>query len=526
MDYKWKVFSVTSIAVLMVAVDSTVVLLAIYPIESALNSNFVTIVWIVMAYLLVTTTFGLSLGRLGDLFGRKLMFNIGFIVFTIGSGLCGLSQTGLELVAFRGVQGFGGALILSNAFAILSEVFPARERGKAFGINAVVWNGGSILGIVLGGVIIGVFNDWRLIFYINIPIGVFGTYWAYRTIHPPAPRAADAKKPYFDMPGAITFTGGVLSLLLGVTDGIVNHWQWSNMSVWLPLALAPVFFVGFILWELRYSLDPLFHPQFFTSLVFSTSVATVFLQTLAIFSVNFLLLFYFEGVAKVPILTASLLVLPMALASSVAGPLGGILSDRIGPKYIASGGLACQAVVLFFLTRLTASTTLPEVGILEALFGMGGGLFFPANTSTIMSASPPGKFGVGSGIMNTFRNTGMILSFAVSLTAITAMVPGYIVAELFLGTHVDLDAAQVTSYLSGQAFAFEISLALLIVGLALVLWKAPGKMPSPAGQSWKPAGSAGAGVPGGTPTGAPQGASGASVTNVPSRSPVFAGDGK
>ncbi len=475
MEYKWRVFSATSVAILMAGIDGTVVLLAFAPIVSDLHSDFVTIVWVVLAYLLVTTTFGLTLGRLGDLYGRKLMFNLGFVVFTIGSALCGFSQTGIELVLFRCLQGFGAALVTANAFAILSEAFPPQERGTAFGANAVIWSVGSVAGIVLGGLIITFFS-WRVIFLVNIPIGIFGTYWAYRTIRPSAPRPAGAPSPYFDLPAAITFTAGVLALLLAVSAGIIYQ-NWTAPGVLAAFALTPILFAAFIVWELRYSKDPLFHREFFRNAVFTTSISTAFLQSLALFSANFLLLFYFEAIAGVSVLTASALVVPMAIASAIAGPFAGRWSDRIGPKYIAATGLILQASVILLLTRLTTTTPLLVVGVLEAAYGVGGGFFWPANTSTIMSSSPPGKFGVGSGIMNTFRNVGMVMSFAVALTAIIAVLPAGIAFSLFVGTTGHgLAPALAADYLKGQAFAFTISFALLLVALGLVLWKAPSRI--------------------------------------------------
>ncbi|HII41351.1 MAG TPA: MFS transporter, partial [Thermoplasmata archaeon] len=154
MEYKWKALSVTSVGALMAAVDSTVVLLALLPIAEELRSDFVTMVWVVIAYILVNTSFVLSLGRIGDMYGRKRMYNLGFAVFTVGSVLCGISINALTLVGFRAVQGFGAALLTANSFAILSEAFPAKERGRAFGLNAIVWGVGSITGIVLGGLVI------------------------------------------------------------------------------------------------------------------------------------------------------------------------------------------------------------------------------------------------------------------------------------------------------------------------------------------------------------------------------------
>ncbi len=476
MQYKWKALSVTSVGALMAAVDSTVVLLALLPIAEELNSDFVSMVWVVIAYILVNTAFVLSLGRMGDMYGRKRMYNLGFAVFTVGSVLCGLSPNAVMLIAFRAVQGFGAALLTANSFAILSEAFPAKERGRAFGMNAIVWGVGSITGIVLGGFIITV-TSWRLIFWINLPVGIFGTLWAYVTLRPSA-RAS--KEETFDLPAAVLFTLGLLFLLLAVTWGLL--YSWTDLVVYALLAATPVALAAFVVWEVRYSRDPIVDFAMFRNRVFTLSITTAAMQSLALFSVDFLLVFYLEGIAGLDILTASYLIVPMAAMVSVTGPFGGMLSDRVGARVVATLGLLVQAGVLVFLSRLTTITPLWEIGVAEAVYGVGGGLFWPANTSTIMSSAPPKKYGVASGVMNTFRNTGMVMSFALSLVAATSVIPARYVYELFIGTLTGgLPPGLASAYLDGQSFAFEVSIALLAVAavVSLVRGKLPVHGPSP-----------------------------------------------
>jgi len=471
MQYKWKALSVTSVGALMAAVDSTVVLLALLPIAEELRSDFVTMVWVVIAYILVNTSFVLSLGRIGDMYGRKRMYNLGFAVFTVGSVLCGLSVNAIMLVGFRAIQGFGAALLTANSFAILSEAFPANERGRAFGLNAIVWGVGSILGIVLGGFVI-TFTTWRLIFWINLPVGVFGTYWAYRTLHPSA-RAG--KNETFDFPAAVFFTLGLLFLLLAVTWGLL--YSWTDPLVFVFFIAAPLALAAFVVWEVRVSQDPIVDFSMFRNRVFTLSITTAAMQSLALFSVDFLLVFYLEGIAGLDILTASYLIVPMAAMVSITGPFGGMLSDRIGARIVATLGLALQAAVLLFLSQLTTRTPLLDIGIAEAVYGVGGGLFWPANTSTIMSSAPPRQYGVASGVMNTFRNTGMVMSFALSLVAATSVIPASIVYQLFIGNLSGaLPPNFATAYLAGQSFAFEVSIALLAVAAVVSLVR--GKLPS------------------------------------------------
>ena len=463
MDYKWKALSVTSIGALMSAVDSTVVLLALFPMAEDLHSDFVTMTWVIVAYLVVNTALVLSLGRLADMYGRKLLYNIGFVVFTIGSALCGFAPSGLSLVAFRVVQGTGAALLTSNAFAILSEAFPREESGRAYGVMTIVWGVGSVLGIILGGIII-TYTSWRWIFLINVPIGIFATLWAHRELRAIKPQG---QRGSFDLPAAISFTAGLLSLLLGITWGLL--YSWSDLTAIGALLISPVFFAFFVAWEARFSKDPILDFEFFKNRNFTFSIIAALLQFLGVFSVNFLLIFYLEGIAGFSPLVAAYLIIPFAVASAILGPVGGILTDRFGFRKISIIGLALTAAALATFSRLTTSSSLIEIAIIETTLGVGLAFFWPSNTTAIMSSTPPAKYGVGSGTMITFRNTGMILSFALSLTTATSVIPAAVVYQLFIGNLSEkLSPDLAISYLTGQSFAFEISAVLTIVALAFV----------------------------------------------------------
>ncbi len=470
MDYKWKALSVTSIGVAMSAVDSTIVLLALFPIATGLKSNFVTIVWVIIAYILMSTALVLSLGRIADIYGRKKLYNLGFVVFTIGSALSGAALTGTQLVLFRAVQGIGAAMLIANSFAIVSEAFPPSERGRAFGLNAIVWGSGSVLGIILGGVIIA-FTTWRLIFFINVPIGIFGTLWAYRTLRE-SRESADRSKETFDLPAAVLFTLGLMTFLFSITWSLLHGW--SDPVAVAAMISAPLFFVLFGVWEAKYSNDPIIDFSMFRNRIFTFSIVSAILQSIAVFSANFLLLFYFEGIDGLPILTAAYLIIPMAVTTSIVGPFAGALSDRVGSRIVASAGLAVQALVLVMLSQLSRTTPLALVAIVEGIYGVGGGLFWPANTSAIMSATPGNKYGVASGVMNTFRSTGMVLSFALSLVAATSVIPAAYVYHLFIGDISGrLPIRLAGEYLAGQGFAFELSAVLLAIATVLSALRNP-----------------------------------------------------
>ena len=290
LEYKWRALSTTSVGALMASVDSTIVLLALFPIATDLHTDFVTVVWVVIAYILMSTALVLSLGRIADMYGRKRMYNTGFVIFTVGSALSGLAPDGISLVIFRAVQGTGAALLVANSYAIVSEAFPPNERGRAFGINSIVWGSGSVLGIVLGGVIIA-FTSWRLIFLINVPIGIFGTLWAYRVLKETG-EAKGRSVETFDIQAAASFTLALITMLVGITWGLLNGW--GDPVTLASLALSPILFVFFIIWEMRYSRQPIVDFGLFRNAFFSYSIISAFLQSVAIFSLNFLLLFYFS----------------------------------------------------------------------------------------------------------------------------------------------------------------------------------------------------------------------------------------
>jgi MFS family permease len=253
-----------------------------------------------------------------------------------------------------------------------------------------------------------------------------------------------------------------------VTWGLV--YSWHDLVTLAFFGVSPFFFVFFVVWETRYSRDPIVDFDFFRNGAFSFSILAAMFQSIALFSVNFLLIFYLEGISGLSVLSASYLIIPLAVASALTSPLGGWLADRFGGRIVTAIGLLLQFVVLVLLSLLTTSTPVIEIAAIETLYGIGGGFFWPANTSTIMRSSLAGRLGVGSGIMNTFRSTGMILSFALTLTAATSVIPAAVVNQLFIGNlSGKLPPAMGNAYLTGESFAFEISAALLVVALIFSL---------------------------------------------------------
>ena len=297
-----------------------------------------------MAYILVSSIFLLTLGRIADLFGRVRMYNLGFVIFTVGSALCGLSNSAVELILFRLVQGIGAAMMIVNSAALITEVFPPDQRGRALGINAITWSAGGVLGPILGGLILTA-GSWRWVFFINVPVGILGAAWGYLALKEISTRKKDEK---FDPFGAIAFSLSLTSLLLALTQGI--QYSWTSLPI-LVLFLFFFLMLGvFLLWERRH-VSPMLDFALFKPRVYTFSTLAAMLQALALFAVNFLVIFYMQGVRGYDPLKAALLLIPLPIMSSVFGPLSGFVADRIGARIPATLGLVLQAVALLVESR-------------------------------------------------------------------------------------------------------------------------------------------------------------------------------
>jgi EmrB/QacA subfamily drug resistance transporter len=463
LEYKWIVLSVTTIGALMAAIDSTIVILGLPDMLVELHANLVEMIWVIMGYILVSTVFLLTFGRVADMWGRVRMYNLGFVVFTVGSALCGLSGTASELILFRLVQGSGAAMMVVNSVAILTEVFPPDQRGRALGINAITFAAGGVIGPVLGGLIL-TFTSWRWIFFINVPIGLIGAAWGYLALKEISVRKQGEK---FDPIGATTFSVGLIALLIALTLGI--QFSWTSAPILLMFALFAVMLIVFLRWE-QHAPNPVLDFSLFRERVYSYSVLTAMMQALALFAVNFLIVFYLQGVRGYDPLKAALLLIPLPLVMSVIAPLSGWAADRIGARIPATLGLLIQGASLAWFTQLTPTTPYMQIAAGLAVMGIGGGMFYSPNTSAAMNASPAHRLGVASGTLATLRQTGMVTSFALSLAVAAASLPRDAMMQLFVGTNVALGSEVTQSFVIGMHTTFLVSIALCVIaaGLSMV----------------------------------------------------------
>ncbi|HYB06974.1 MAG TPA: MFS transporter, partial [Nitrososphaerales archaeon] len=332
--YQSIALTIVMMGVLMSAVDTTAVVLGLPVMMQDLSSDILSMIWVIMSYLLVITILGTQVGKLGDMFGRVRMYNLGFAIFTVGSLLCGFSVSGPQLIDFRVLQGVGGALISSNSGAIIADTFPENKRGRAFGFTGFGWSAGAILGILVGGAFV-TFLNWRYIFFINIPIGAVATVAGYLMLHEGSPRV----KSRVDIVGMVLL-GASLYLLLTFLTGITGSGLSSVFEI--EFVASMLLLLGFAVWERSY-FAPLLDLSLLRQRVLAASILASFFQSLASFAVLFLVIMYLQGPRGLSPWNASLLLIPGYILGGAIAPFAGRLSDRLGARVVASAGLLMQA---------------------------------------------------------------------------------------------------------------------------------------------------------------------------------------
>jgi EmrB/QacA subfamily drug resistance transporter len=460
-QYKWVVLSNTTIGTLMASLDANIVLIALPTIAKQLPGTSVFILlWILLGYSLLTAVVLLNFGRLGDMYGRVRLYTMGFAIFTIGSALCGFSQTGTELVAFRLVQAVGAAFLFANSAAIITDAFPPNERGRALGINQVSIVVGAVTGLVLGGVLTALLG-WRSIFYVNVPIGILATWRAYAGLRE---LSRPQSEHTLDWLGNLTFAGGLASILLAVTLYALGSLGFVDFVVVLGIGIVLlILFVGV---EQRVR-----HPMFDLSLLkirmFSASITAIFLNSLARGAFSFVMVFYLQGPPHyLSPLHAGLYLIPVSASLAAIGPISGALSDRYGSRPFAVLGLLVSAAGFLWLTQIGPTTGFADLVGPFVLVGLGMGLFAAPNRASMMSSVPPSRRGVASGIGTTLVNSGTTLSLGVAIVVMAKALPLGSLTAIFLGTaHGKLGPGGIGGFISATHSVFELSAILLLVAL-------------------------------------------------------------
>ncbi|QEC47242.1 MFS transporter [Baekduia soli] len=430
--YKWTALANATLAVLLATLDGSITIIAMPDIFRGIHldplvpSNSFYLLWMILGYLVVTSVLVVSLGRLGDMVGRVRIYNLGFVIYTVASLLLAVDwMTGRSgaayLIGFRIVQGIGGACLLANAAAIITDAFPAHQRGMALGLNNIVGVSGTFVGLVLGGILAPI--DWRLVFLISVPVGVLGTVWAYRSLR----EMSEPRPAPIDWAGNVTFAAGLILVMTAVTYGIRpaggHPIGWGSPRVLGLLAGAAACLVAFLLVERR-SAHPMFRLPLFRIRAFSFGTLSTFLSSVSRGGLMFMLIIWLQGIwlpqhgysfTETP-LWAGIFMLPLTLGMLVAGPASGYLSDRFGARPFATAGMLLTAVCFALLLLLPTDFAYAQFGAILLLIGIGMGMFASPNRAAVMNSLPPADRGAGGAMNQTFQNSAQVLSIGIFFT--------------------------------------------------------------------------------------------------------------
>ena len=442
--YKWVALSNTTIGILMATINSSIVLIALPDIFRGIHLNPLTpgnssyLLWMIMGFLVATAVLVVSFGRVGDIYGRVRMFTLGFAIFTVFSLLLSITwmdgtQAALWMIVMRIGQGVGGAFLFANSAAILTDAFPTDQRGLALGVNAVAGIAGSFIGLVVGGILGPI--DWRLVFLVSVPVGLFGTFWSWwkleeRGIRQPA---------RIDWWGNVTFAAGLILILVGITYGIQPYgghtMGWTDPKVFGSMIGGVLLLSVFAAIEVRIE-DPMFRLSLFRIRAFTFGNIATLLASLGRGGLMFMLIMWLQGIwlplhgysfSQTP-LWAGIYMLPLTVGFLVAGPASGWLSDHFGARPFATGGMLIAALSFFLLEQLPVDFDYTAFAGLLLLVGIGMGLFASPNQAGIMNSLPPNRRGVGAGMATTFQNSALVLSigvfFSLMILGLAASLPG------------------------------------------------------------------------------------------------------
>ncbi|HWD61205.1 MAG TPA: MFS transporter [Humibacter sp.] len=447
--YKWVALSNTTLGMLMATINASIVIISLPAIFKGIDlnplgaGNVSYLLWMLMGYMLVTAVLVVTFGRLGDMFGRVRIYNLGFIVFTLGSVALAFdpftsSGGAMWLIAWRFVQGIGGAMLFANSTAILTDAFPSNRRGMALGINQVAAIAGSFIGLIVGGLLAVI--DWRAVFFVSVPIGIIGTIWSYISL-----KEVGTRNPgKLDWPGNITFAVGLFALLTAITYGIQPYGSsstgWGNPWVIGGIVGGIVLLVVFAFIELR-TKAPMFNMRLFRIRAFAMANLAGLLASVGRGGLQFMLIIWLQGIwlplhgfnyADTP-LWAGIYMLPITIGFLIAGPLSGTLSDRFGARMFATVGLLIVAVTFVLLLVIPVNFEYWQFAIITGLSGIGSGMFGAPNRTAIMNSVPANQRGAASGMAGTVQNAGTSLSIGLFFSLLIAGLAASLPSALYNG---------------------------------------------------------------------------------------------
>ncbi|WP_292844402.1 MFS transporter [Microbacterium sp.] len=463
--YKWVALSNTTLGMLMATINGSIVLISLPAIFTGIKlnplepSNVSYLLWMLMGYILVTAVLVMTFGRMGDMYGRVRIYNLGFVIFAVAAIALVvdpfLSGPGaLWLIGWRVVQAVGGSMIFANSTAILTDAFPANKRGMAIGINQIAAIAGTFLGLIIGGMLAAL--DWRAIFLVSVPFAIIGTIWSYLSLH----EVGATGHGKIDWPGNILFAVGLIALLTGITYGIQPYGDsstgWLNPWVLSAIVGGVVVLVAFVFLELRVK-EPLFNVRLFAIKAFAWGNLAGLLASIGRGGLQFMLIIWLQGIwlplhgysyESTPF-WAGIYLLPLTVGFLVSGPISGTLSDRFGARTFASAGLLLVAVTFVALLLIPVNFAYGIFAVLTFLNGVGSGMFAAPNRTAIMNSVPASQRGAASGMTGTFQNAGNSLSIGIFFSLMIAGLATTLPQTMYAG----LTAHNVPSHVASQVAA-------------------------------------------------------------------------
>ncbi|MGZ4298398.1 MAG: MFS transporter, partial [Solirubrobacteraceae bacterium] len=439
----------TTLGVLIATINASILLISLPAIFDGIHidplqpSNTNYLLWLILGFLVVTAVLVVSLGRLGDIYGRARTFNLGFAVFTFFSIMLAVTWMkgdagAMWLIVMRALQGVGGAMLFANSSAIITDAFPANQRGLALGINGVAAVAGSSIGLVLGGVLAPV--AWRAVFLVSVPFGILGTVWGFAKL-----RDLSERKPAkIDWWGNVTFAVGLIAVMIGITYGIQPYGHhtmgWTSPKVIAEIGGGILVLIAFCIIETRVE-QPMFHLDLFKVRAFTAGNFASLLSGIGRGGLQFVLIIWLQGIylprhgysfADTP-LWAGIYLLPLVAGMLFAGPIAGALSDRMGPRPFAVAGMALAALSFLLLALLPVNFSYPVFALVIILNGLGMGIFFSPNRASIMNSLPANQRGAGGGMAATFMNSAMVLSIGIFFSLMIVGLSGGLHQSLYNG---------------------------------------------------------------------------------------------
>lgn len=452
--YKWTALAVASLGTLIGILNASTLIIALPTMMVKLNTTLIGVTWVLIVYMLILTILAPACGRLADIYGRRRLYVLGILVFTGGSLLCGFAADVTQLIGFRVIQAIGGAFLVANGTVIVVDAFPKWELGRAMGILSMIMAAAFVVGPILGGILTMI--DWRLNFFINIPIGIIAAYYAHTRLR--EVQVFTGAEP-FDYTGMILFAIAFVAITVYGSAGILAGFL--SLPMLATLAIGIISLAGFFSHE-RKTPYPLIDLPLFRIRIFAYGQISALLNAIARGAVMMLLILFFQGPGGYDPLWASILISPLAVALIITGPIGGSLSDRYGSRLISTGGLIISMAGLVGLGFMHYDTPYWVIAFWMFVHGIGSGLFQPPNTSAIMAAVPVVRRGFASSMRAFFNNTGMVISMTIAMPLLIGMIPLDEMMNLFVVGSANLPVAIQIRFTDAICFVFMVSAVLTI----------------------------------------------------------------